>query len=578
MANDGIKINDFNYDNKYTQIGGEDAKTDKINYSDGLTKSEAQRINEKYGKNDGTITEDQFIEACLNDDEETSGIKTKDKSEIKNVFQKYLTSYTNDSNKTSSSSSKKDEVKPSVELQSGSNLPSSLKFGPSISISNIKSGDKEGEFYNSMEMDGKTYKKSKVDKNHSGAETYVLIPEPEDGSKIVIEKHANGTQHFAVYGTDKKAKSQLELDKEGKAKSIFRFDEKTGLAYEREYLDGSNILRKYERDENNKLISSTDYIKKDDGTIDENRPYSKQTYTDVEDVGKKWASRVIFEYDDDGKQSVKETHKYNWEQEKNEDGELTGKLTKTEEVYQGDSTDEKDLISKLVTELTEGVISLTIETDKNKKITEVKYNSDGSTTTTITEGDKKTVIEKDKDGKVITETITENGITKTKNGNGTTDNEAANFALDLVDGGNTSIDAQAMKEKMEAAGCQFDDGAWCGDFCGFVLASVYGKDNTPGDFYNDCWYPGVGCINDWAQEKGVYATDTSEVQPGDLIVYGRNHVGMVVKVNGDGTVDTVEGNTSNEQTGAYDSPTGEGWCSYHAGREGQYVLLSKLKK
>lgn len=159
---------------------------------------------------------------------------------------------------------------------------------------------------------------------------------------------------------------------------------------------------------------------------------------------------------------------------------------------------------------------------------------------------------------------------------------ASNF-LDSGDGTYKSIPATAIQNMFKDK-YRFDEDAWCGDFAAFLQASIYGKDGCPGNYMNSCNYAGVGNINDWAQEKGIYATDTKDVKPGDLIVYGRSHVGTVVKVNDDGTVDTVEGNTSNDTEGSdyYSStstPDGNpGWCAYHHNVSGQYVLLSKLNK
>ncbi len=156
---------------------------------------------------------------------------------------------------------------------------------------------------------------------------------------------------------------------------------------------------------------------------------------------------------------------------------------------------------------------------------------------------------------------------------------AAAFAMSLVDNGNKSVDTATMKELMTSSGNLFHDGAWCGDFCAYVLEQTYGRNGTPGDYLNTCSnYSYLPTIVGWAQENGVYSSDVSQVQPGDLICYGQQHVGMVVGVNSDGTVNTVEGNTSGNN-GDYYSPTGEGWASYHANVSGniQFVLLHKLK-
>ncbi len=52
----------------------------------------------------------------------------------------------------------------------------------------------------------------------------------------------------------------------------------------------------------------------------------------------------------------------------------------------------------------------------------------------------------------------------------------------------------------------------------------------------------VAEITDWAQRTGRYLPAGSTPQPGDLILYGDQHVGVVESVNPDGSLTTVEGN------------------------------------
>lgn len=86
--------------------------------------------------------------------------------------------------------------------------------------------------------------------------------------------------------------------------------------------------------------------------------------------------------------------------------------------------------------------------------------------------------------------------------------------------------------------------AWCADFTSWVSKQSGGKMNNP-------WTPGVVAelkrSGDW---KGK-----SNPQPGDLVLFdwdgdgGADHIGIVEKVNANGTISTIEGNTENEQTG-----------------------------
>lgn len=86
--------------------------------------------------------------------------------------------------------------------------------------------------------------------------------------------------------------------------------------------------------------------------------------------------------------------------------------------------------------------------------------------------------------------------------------------------------------------------AWCADFTSWVSKQSGGKMNNP-------WTPGVVAelkrSGDW---KGK-----SNPQPGDLVLFDWNgdgtadHIGIVERVNADGTIGTIEGNTENPQTG-----------------------------
>ncbi|MBR2068157.1 MAG: CHAP domain-containing protein [Candidatus Gastranaerophilales bacterium] len=115
----------------------------------------------------------------------------------------------------------------------------------------------------------------------------------------------------------------------------------------------------------------------------------------------------------------------------------------------------------------------------------------------------------------------------------------------------------SMRQIIRGEGYQFDDGLWCADFATFITAMTYGKDSTPGDFYNSCANTAYcPTIDSWAKEHDVFTTDSSQVQPGDFILYNHNgragHIGIVTGVNADGSVNTIEGNTyKSGQRGSY---------------------------
>lgn len=112
---------------------------------------------------------------------------------------------------------------------------------------------------------------------------------------------------------------------------------------------------------------------------------------------------------------------------------------------------------------------------------------------------------------------------------------------------------------MTGKGYRFNSGLWCADFATFCTKETYGKDalsDCPNT--SSCW--GIGT---WAKSHNVlmdsrygYKMDLSKVKPGDYIMYNADggewyHIGIVSKVNSDGTVDTIEGNTGNGVCGSH---------------------------
>ncbi|MFO0598281.1 MAG: peptidoglycan-binding protein [Myxococcaceae bacterium] len=86
--------------------------------------------------------------------------------------------------------------------------------------------------------------------------------------------------------------------------------------------------------------------------------------------------------------------------------------------------------------------------------------------------------------------------------------------------------------------------AWCADFVSYVMRQSGGRMNEP---YCPSVVDQLKAAGNW---KG-----RSNPQPGDLVLFdwdgdrSADHIGIVERVNADGSIATIEGNTSNPQTG-----------------------------
>ncbi len=85
-------------------------------------------------------------------------------------------------------------------------------------------------------------------------------------------------------------------------------------------------------------------------------------------------------------------------------------------------------------------------------------------------------------------------------------------------------------------------GPWCADFASWCAAQA----GTPlGE--NGEGFQSVSALWSWAESSGRAVPATSGTpEAGDLIVWGGEHVGLVESVDPDGTIHTIEGNSSDE--------------------------------
>lgn len=92
---------------------------------------------------------------------------------------------------------------------------------------------------------------------------------------------------------------------------------------------------------------------------------------------------------------------------------------------------------------------------------------------------------------------------------------------------------------------------WCAIFVYYCLAHTGGKELMAG-CQNKAYCP---TIWNFGKAKGYALSSGSKAKQGDLVLFDWNkdkvcdHIGFIIKDNGNGTVTTVEGNTSNTSNG-----------------------------
>ena len=101
-------------------------------------------------------------------------------------------------------------------------------------------------------------------------------------------------------------------------------------------------------------------------------------------------------------------------------------------------------------------------------------------------------------------------------------------------------------------------GPWCAYFASWVAA----QNGTPlGD--NGKGFARVDDVWSWAQRnnRAVPASGGAKPQPGDLIIWDE-HMGVVESVRPDGSIQTIEGNSSDQVSRRVHGPDGDGAIGY----------------
>ncbi|QEC46869.1 CHAP domain-containing protein [Baekduia soli] len=98
-------------------------------------------------------------------------------------------------------------------------------------------------------------------------------------------------------------------------------------------------------------------------------------------------------------------------------------------------------------------------------------------------------------------------------------------------------------------------GPWCAYFVSWAAQQAGTPLGEAGQGFGS-----VGAVASWAQRTGRWnpAGSGTPPQAGDLIVWGGHHIGIVESVDPDGSIHTIEGNSSNAVTRRTHGADGDG--------------------
>jgi hypothetical protein len=104
-------------------------------------------------------------------------------------------------------------------------------------------------------------------------------------------------------------------------------------------------------------------------------------------------------------------------------------------------------------------------------------------------------------------------------------------------------------------------GSGVGPWCAYFVSWAAKQAGTPLGEQGQ-GFGAVSAVADWAQRTGRSLPAGSTPQPGDLIVWGGRHIGIVESVDAGGSIHTIEGNSSNAVSRRTYGPDGGGATSY----------------
>jgi len=100
-------------------------------------------------------------------------------------------------------------------------------------------------------------------------------------------------------------------------------------------------------------------------------------------------------------------------------------------------------------------------------------------------------------------------------------------------------------------------GPWCAYFVSWAAKQAGMPLGEQGQGFG-----GVSAVADWAQRTGRSLPAGSRPQAGDLIVWGGRHIGLVESVDANGSIHTIEGNSSDAVSRRTYGADGGGATSY----------------
>jgi hypothetical protein len=105
-------------------------------------------------------------------------------------------------------------------------------------------------------------------------------------------------------------------------------------------------------------------------------------------------------------------------------------------------------------------------------------------------------------------------------------------------------------------------GATVGPWCAYFVSWAARQAGVPLGEHGE-GFGSVSALWEWAERSGrAIPASAGPPQPGDLIVWGGEHVGIVEAVDSDGTIHTIEGNSSDQVAQRTYGPDGGGATGY----------------